>query len=125
MWLPMKSDIHLVFLTLGKCDVDLSSKLSKMLMSEILSDSSSLMAPLMDSQKNNDVKLTAADVKAIQRLYGIKTRGSLVTTATSSSNVMLGLGDRLLPRMPDRNNEVETWAVVLLMEYHTTFDCRL
>ena len=96
-----------------------------MLMSPILSDSSSLMFPLMDSQKNNDVKLTAADVKDIQRFYGMKKRGSLVTTATSSSNVMLGLGDRLLPRMPDRNNEVETWTVVLLMEYHINFSCSL
>ena len=89
------------------------------------------MAPTIDDRRIYDVKLSPADVKAIQRLYGLKTGGPSVSTTapTTSSNMMStslpGFWDRLLPRMPDRDNEVETQAVMWLMDYHTTFHYRL
>jgi len=49
------------------------------------SDSSALMFPTIDDHQVYDVKLARADIKAIQRLYGPRTKKSTLTTSSSAS----------------------------------------
>jgi len=48
-------------------------------------DSSALMFPTIDDHKVYDVKLAAADIKAIQKLYGPPTRNRTLTTLNTES----------------------------------------
>ena len=84
------------------------------------------MAPTIDDSQVYDVKLGTEDVKAIQRLYGLKTRKPLTTQRPPLSRPTIlttqkpNLWDRLLPSLgfgdPDRNNEVCFLQVVLVMD---------
>ena len=84
------------------------------------------MAPTIDDSKVYDVKLGTEDVKAIQRLYGLKTRKPLTTLRPTLSRPAVSttqkpnLWDRLLPSLgfgdPDRNNEVCFLQVVLVID---------
>ena len=49
------------------------------------SDSSALMFPTIDDHKLYDVKLATADIKAIQKLYGPRTKNTTITKLTSLS----------------------------------------
>ena len=74
------------------------------------------MAPTIDDTRVYDVRLGAEDVKAIQRLYGLKTRKSPATLrpsiprSTTTTTQKPHLWDRLLPTFglsgPDLTNEV-------------------
>ena len=72
---------------------------------KLFSDSSALMAPTIDDTRVNDVKLGAEDVKAIQGLYGLKTKEPLTTQKPPHSQVTTtttqkhSLWNRLLPSL--------------------------
>ena len=74
------------------------------------------MAPTIDDTRVYDVKLGAEDVKAIQGLYGLKTKEPLTTLRHQHSQVTTkttqkpSLWNRLLPSLgfgeDDRDNKV-------------------